>query len=292
MKILFLVSTILNCVFEIDGANNNQCGISTNIQIYDGSDQTRILGGKRSNPAEWPFIVQTKLKDKKTGKSGLCTGTIIGDRWVLSAAHCQENGGPAQVIIRGKTYDAEPVMNNENYNSQTNVNDIQLIKLKQPIQFTRDVSNVCLFRNVSAQNGDMAVAAGYGVRFNGVKDLQTTFQKEVLDARHDIDFKETSDLYETPLTIRNFDFCNVRPETTTNRICAGGQMTGTSQGDSGGPLLVVRNGRWVQVGITSDGTYKAVKNDVTKIIDRGMYTQVSAYCNWIETKTSGEVKCQ
>uniref|UniRef100_A0A914Z8E1 Peptidase S1 domain-containing protein n=1 Tax=Panagrolaimus superbus TaxID=310955 RepID=A0A914Z8E1_9BILA len=138
----------------------------------------------------------------------------------------------------------------------------------------------------------MAVATGYGVQFNGVKDLQATIQKETLDVKTDINFRPTSDLYETPLIIRSLDFCAVPPKATINRICAGGEMSGTSEGDSGGPLLVVRNHRWIQLGITSDGTYKSVPNDVTKIIDRGMYTQVSAFCGWIEMKTSGEVRCQ
>lgn len=46
-------------------------------------DFVRIVGGDRSAPHSWPFIV-AMYKDG----SFHCGGTIINENWILSAAHC------------------------------------------------------------------------------------------------------------------------------------------------------------------------------------------------------------
>lgn len=46
-------------------------------------DFVRIVGGDRSVPHSWPFIVAL-YKDG----SFHCGGTIINEKWILSAAHC------------------------------------------------------------------------------------------------------------------------------------------------------------------------------------------------------------
>lgn len=51
-------------------------------------DFVRIVGGDRSVPHSWPFIVALY-------KNGLfhCGGTIINENWILSAAHCMYRAG-------------------------------------------------------------------------------------------------------------------------------------------------------------------------------------------------------
>lgn len=43
------------------------------------------MGGKESDPNNWPFVVKMN--------NGTCTASIIGNQWILSAAHCQPDGG-------------------------------------------------------------------------------------------------------------------------------------------------------------------------------------------------------
>ncbi|KAH7712036.1 tryptase-like protein [Aphelenchoides avenae] len=67
-----------------------------------------------------------------------------------------------------------------------------------------------------------------------------------------------------------------------NTICADARMRATRVGDSGGPLMINRKGTWFQVGIVSEG------DDVS---NRGFYSRVTAYCNWIKKETKGAVEC-
>uniref|UniRef100_A0A914PX41 Peptidase S1 domain-containing protein n=1 Tax=Panagrolaimus davidi TaxID=227884 RepID=A0A914PX41_9BILA len=164
-----------------------------------------------------------------------------------------------------------------------------LIKLKKSIPFSRRALPICLFKNVTAAPGNLAAATGYGIIFEGVKNIDSTLKKGFLP-EDDMNFNRTTLLHETPLKIQDINHC--KTFATNNKICAGGIMHGTTPGDSGGPLLLVRNNRWVQYGITSYGNYESVPNDVKKVSDRGVYIKVSAYCDWIKDKTSGDIKCQ
>ena len=55
-------------------------------------DLGRIVGGNRAQQADWPWIVM--ISEKKRGKTGqFCGGTIINERWVMSAGHCFQGWG-------------------------------------------------------------------------------------------------------------------------------------------------------------------------------------------------------
>uniref|UniRef100_A0AC35GMB9 Peptidase S1 domain-containing protein n=1 Tax=Panagrolaimus sp. PS1159 TaxID=55785 RepID=A0AC35GMB9_9BILA len=287
MQSAFICCIFVAFVFAVivESCEHCLCGISPNIDFYDGFNQNRILGGKISDPNNWPFVVKMN--------NGTCTASIIGEQWILSAAHCQPDGGIVTIEAGGKIYESEPIFVHEHYISSDYVveNDIMLIKLKEPIEFSETVSPVCLMQNITVPPGHVVAVTGFGVRFKGVKELETTFQEGDL-LLDDINFEKTESLQETPVIIRDMEFCEAPEEYSKTRICAGGTLRGTTQGDSGGPMLIVNEHRWVQCGVTSYGSNQAVPGDVTKVKDLGIYTRVGAYCDWIAEKTSQKVKCQ
>uniref|UniRef100_A0AC34F7X1 Peptidase S1 domain-containing protein n=1 Tax=Panagrolaimus sp. ES5 TaxID=591445 RepID=A0AC34F7X1_9BILA len=269
-----------------------ECGISKNIGYYEEFNQNknRILGGKNSDPQDWPFIVYLDGPG--------CTGSIINNQWILSAAHCDSN--QLTVIINGESYKVEEFIAHENYtdgddddSNDTGLNDIMLVKLAEPLVFSENISSICLLQNLTVPPMEVAAAAGYGIRFIRVKTLNDTYKGSELSSNETI-YEENNLLRETPLLIRDFEYCkiNISTEGADTVICAGGANHGTTPGDSGGPLLVIRDHRWVQIGVTAFGDVMPVPGDLLAVSDIGFYTKISAFCDWIAEKTSNEVTCQ
>lgn len=63
-------------------------GLSQNSSSFDDEDDpllqnSRVVGGKPSQPAAWPWLVSIY-------KNGIfhCGGVIINELWIVTAAHC------------------------------------------------------------------------------------------------------------------------------------------------------------------------------------------------------------
>ncbi|KAJ2011340.1 hypothetical protein GGI06_004573, partial [Coemansia sp. S85] len=99
----------------------------------------RIMGGSAANEGEYPFIVYLYNAGEKT----YCGGSIISDTWILTAAHCIKKSTVSDitVYIGEITYSINPdkgakvseIHSHPQYNDQTMVNDISLLKLSKPI---------------------------------------------------------------------------------------------------------------------------------------------------------------
>ncbi|KAM9457474.1 testisin-like [Clarias gariepinus] len=98
---------------------------------------TKIVGGQDAVPGSWPWQVSLQVFG-----SHFCGGSLINNRWVLSAAHCF--AGP-----------------------RTQDNDLSLLLLSSAVSFNNYITPVCLAATGSTfNNGTPTWVTGWGnIRF-------------------------------------------------------------------------------------------------------------------------------
>ncbi|XP_036911116.1 plasma kallikrein [Sturnira hondurensis] len=236
----------------------------------------RVVGGTNSSWGEWPW--QVSLQVQLNSPKHVCGGSIIGDRWVLTAAHCFHGipysdtwriyGGLLNLSAITKETpfsQIKEIITHENYSVSENTHDIALIKLEAPLNFTEFQKPICLPPKDDTNIVDSNCwITGWGfTRERG--EIQNILQK----AKVPLVTKE-----ECQKRYRDYKI-------TKQMICAGYKEGGIDacKGDSGGPLVCQRNKMWHLVGVTSWGEGCARKEQP------GVYTKVAEYVDWISEKT-------
>ena len=250
-------------------------------ETTDGRAQARIVGGQHAQIDEWPWQVLLQAVSS-SGRRGVCGGSIIAPRWILTAAHCLidrfgmtlTDRDLELAIVYGQDrpqyqlgIPADRIIPHEGYDPETLAHDIALIRLTEDIPGNRHIQlSSERLDQVFARPGVCATVTGWGTTSEGGSG------------------SETLRLADLPIkTTRSCDAAYPAHQVTDRNVCAGYDQGGVDSchGDSGGPL-VVRHGdssRFVQVGVVSWGIGCAQPGNP------GIYTRVSQYIDWIQSHT-------
>jgi secreted trypsin-like serine protease len=230
---------------------------------------SRIVGGKRTTIEEHPWQVALRIK-QSNGLYYLCGGSIVAQKWVLTAAHCfggnpeqsqaWAKAGATDYNAAGVWTDVDRIIVHEQYNAATHENDLALIKLK------------------SKPNGDTISLAPASLTIPVGQPLEVTGWGVTREGGD-----PSNDLLAATVPYADQSACNApavyNGAITDGMICAGLNegCVDSCQGDSGGPL-VSRDANNVPtlVGVVSFGEGCARK------LKYGVYTRVSAYRSWIQ----------
>ncbi|XP_058123247.1 serine protease easter-like [Anopheles ziemanni] len=255
----------------------------------------KIHNGHATSPFEFPWMVVLRYKTD-AGLVDQCGGTLINDRYILTAAHCvntkhkyelskvrlgEHNKTTATdciVYISGETLcaeafdvDIEKMIIHKDYNRPTKfLHDIALIRMAEKINFTDSIKPICLPVDESVRQAHVPKyeIAGWGTteaNYASQVLLKATVEPEPTETC----VMKMEQIYKTNVQISD-----------SWQMCALGNNTDSCAGDSGGPLgsIVSVNDapKFVQFGIISAGL-----NVCGHVSSPGIYTRVTSYMDWI-----------
>ena len=235
----------------------------------------RIVGGITTPAGTRTY--QVRLGDDDPDyPEGFCGGTIIADSWVLTAAHCgrptwiQSGVHDLEDASQGTKHTVAQYIAHPNYNSNTELNDIALVRINGTFSSTLTrarLADAAVMQAVG-RPGDLAVVSGWGGTFEG--DSYERFLQEVA-------VPIQSDATCSSSVAYGGSF--IAPA----MLCAGPMEGGqdSCQGDSGGPLVVTYNNQTYSIGVVSWG------NGCARANKPGIYARTSNYLNWINGQIGG-----
>lgn len=299
-----LATIVVGCITLVSSRGNPSK--SEEVQKGGGSVEKWISGGKEAKQGSWPW--QVRLYSSMDDTVGYCGGSIIGPRWILTAAHCVEDESEVVVgygsVDRTKTrkISGEKIVIHPDYLAGEKA-DLALIKLSNAIPDAQwiGIADAGVDREL-LKPGAKVIVTGWGSKwdmdaFNArLRDLVGNPEEADVAAvrsatqklaRSMEDIQMPVLLHEVDLVVNDSSECKTAHEEIgfnkftigETEICAQGPdgIKDSCTGDSGGPLVVPapNSRKFVQVGIVSWGL------QCGNPLFPGVYTRVASFNDWI-----------
>lgn len=196
----------------------------------------RVVGGNEATSAEdYPYQILLRYRYAFT-----CGGSILNEKWCLTAAHCIDGRLPEDLQVQVGTHiaedreaeihDVELAIMHESYGNFGN--DIALIKLADQLTWRAEVQPIKIWREPTAV-GTQHILSGFGRTINGgpvAEKLKWTYSNLI---------SRTNCVLGTGIT-------------SAGTCCYFAERnTGVCNGDSGGPAVIEVDGVKHQTGVAN-----------------------------------------
>nr|XP_036672012.1 uncharacterized protein LOC108011308 isoform X1 [Drosophila suzukii] len=262
-----------------------RCGVR-NAAGITGRIKNPVYVDGDSEFGEYPWHVAILKKDPKESIYA-CGGTLIDAQHIISAAHCIKSQNGFDLRVRLGEWDVNhdveffPYIERDvvsvhihpEYYAGTLDNDLAVLKLDQPVDFTKNphISPACLPDKYSDFTGARCWTTGWGKDAFGEHGKYQNILKEV-----DVPILSHQQCEQQLRNTRLGYSYKLNP----GFVCAGGEEgKDACKGDGGGPLVCDRNGAMHVVGVVSWGI------GCGQVNVPGVYVKVSAYLPWIQQIT-------
>lgn len=271
----------------INSWNSQGLKILSSLDKCGRASTRRVAFGEEATLAEFPWmaLIEYDIPDQPYA----CGGTLITNRFVITAAHCmvgvaeitgvvlgehnldtdpdcQKRGNQMVCSPPSERFDIEQIIPHPEYRKHYIGYDIGLIKLNQNVEFKKHIQAICLpITSFSLTVHERYLIAGWGTTETGatsrvLKKATVPYQERTV----------CEGIYR-------------RQRFTKHHLCVGGESAVDScKGDSGGPLFtsttfLPSQPRFVQYGIVSFGGVSCSSLEKFPAI----YTNITDFMPWI-----------
>ena len=216
-----------------------------------------------------------------TGGGTSCSGTLIADQWILTAAHCVDRPVDSAAFLRDTNFGfIDQVILHPDWqrNNFLGGGDLALLRLSTPIT-TIDPAEIYTGRD---ELGAQGTIVGFGQTGTGLTGAQAGTQGTLRAGNNVMDVLGTARGWDERILLTDFD----------NPLNPGDSNYGSSSpldleysiapGDSGGALFILTDAGWQIAGVSSfvNSTDGSPNSDYG---DSNGFTRISDYSGWINS---------
>ncbi|XP_063541269.1 serine protease gd-like [Cydia strobilella] len=276
---------------EDEGSFSSECGL-----VAGGNEHVPLVfHGTGYTRGDWPWLV-AMYKRMEGSLTFACSGTLVSDRHVVSAAHCLQQRSTLtsirDIVVKVGVHNLEDwgddivvtrtlesAIIHEEFNSTTYTNDLLVLTFDKSVEFNNNIRPACLWNGNNDLNrivGSSGVVAGWGSSELGPGS------------------KGKGEPRMVRIPIVTTSMCRAsRPDFhvfTSNHTFCGGDRNGAGPclGDSGGGLYILDGGRWRLRGVVSLSLRPENGESTCNLNEYVIFTDAAKFIEWIKKVISNK----